>query len=138
MREQQLSGNKTRMLHDQEALNDLASSNSGFITLDHTTSNRGGYDGMSSYGNFPSMVVNLRTEDKIKATKGKLEAIGTLLEKAIIRDPYKAPNSQQPVPQVFINQKLYGKATRDDPANNIDLARYRAKENNLWVISEQE
>ena len=51
----------------------------------------------------------------------KLDAIGTLLEKVIISDPYKAPNSQQSIPTTFINQKLYGKGTKDDPVNNMKL-----------------
>ena len=137
MREENASGNKFRMPHDPDALNDLASSNSGFITLDQGMSNRGGFatDAVSSQQELPPMMVSLG-DDKLKARKSKLEAIGTLLEKAVVRDPYKAPNCQQPVPHVFINQKLYGKSTLDDPANNIDLARRRARESNLWALSD--
>lgn len=71
----------------------MASSNSGFVTVDN---GRGDYgtECVSSYYDIPNIIVNLRSDDKIKATKGKLEAIGTMLEKSVVRDPYKAPNSQ--------------------------------------------
>ena len=58
--------------------------------------------------------------------KSKLDSIATLLEKALVVDPYRAPNSQQCIPSVFINQKLYGKATKDDPVNNTDFRKRRS------------
>ena len=36
----------------------------------------------------------IANEQKVGERKGKLDAIGTLLEKAVIVNPYKAPNSQ--------------------------------------------
>lgn len=36
----------------------------------------------------------IANEQKVDERKGKLDAIGTLLEKAVIVNPYKAPNSQ--------------------------------------------
>lgn len=67
--------------------------------------------------------LGLVNEQQKRQRKGKLDAIGTLLEKAVVNDPYKAPNSYQCVPTVFINQKLYGKATEDDPINNINVVK---------------
>ena len=55
--------------------------------------------------------------------RDKLVAIGTMLEKATVIDSHIAPNSRMPIPQVFVNRKIYGKATKDDPANNIELAK---------------
>ena len=63
----------------------------------------------------------IANDQKVGERRSKLDAIGTLLEKAVIANPYKAPNSQQCVPSVFVNTKLYGKATQDDPANNLNL-----------------
>lgn len=67
--------------------------------------------------------VNMVSDKQNKERKSKLDTIGTLLEKAIIHNPFKSPNTYQSVPAVFINQKLYGKATQDDPVNNIELVR---------------
>lgn len=56
-------------------------------------------------------------DDDRQARKDKLSAIGTLLEKAVIKDPFRPLNAEQALPVIFVNQKLYGKATEDDPAN---------------------
>ena len=63
---------------------------------------------------------------------GKLNAIGTLLEKAVINDPYKSPNTYQCVPLVFGNQKLYGKRTEDDPINNINVVKHMRKKSTTY------
>ena len=47
--------------------------------------------------------------------KMKLDAIGTLLEKAMIKDAYLPLNAEQNLPEIFVSAKLYGKATEDDP-----------------------
>ena len=67
--------------------------------------------------------MKLADEDDLLERKRKLQSIGIFLEKTVIRDPYLAPNSQQCIPTVFINQKLYGKATHEDPINNIELVK---------------
>ena len=36
----------------------------------------------------------IANEQKVGERRSKLDAIGTLLEKAVIANPYKAPNSQ--------------------------------------------
>ena len=53
----------------------------------------------------------LADQDEVKARAQKLLVIGTLLEKAVINDPYKALNNNISIPTVFVNQKLYGKCT---------------------------
>ena len=51
-------------------------------------------DGQSSAAlDLPLTVMGLANEDQLDERKSKLDAIGTLLEKAIIRDPYQAVNS---------------------------------------------
>ena len=66
---------------------------------------------------FDDLPLAVNLEDPRRDRKDKLSAIGTLLEKAVIKDPYKPINAEQALPVIFVNQKLYGKATEDDPAN---------------------
>lgn len=63
------------------------------------------------------------SDEYMAARRKKIDVIGTMLEEVVIRDPYKALNSQQNLPSTFINQKLYGKGTKDDPVNNINLVK---------------
>ena len=46
-----------------------------------------------------------------------------MLTKATVQNPYNPPNSYQAIPAIFINQKMYGKSTNDDPVNNINVVR---------------
>ena len=66
---------------------------------------------------FDDLPLQVNLNDDRKDRKSKLSAIGTLLEKAVIKDPYRPLNGEQALPVIFVNQKLYGKATEDDPAN---------------------
>ena len=71
----------------------------------------------------PHTPIGMADDKKNKNRKSKLDAIGTLLEKAVVTDPYRAPNAYVNIPTVFVNQKLYGKATHDDPVNSMKLVK---------------
>ena len=71
----------------------------------------------------PLSVMEFVKDEHVAHRRDKLSAIGTLLEKAVIADPYIAPNSRQCIPKVFVNRKLYGQSTADDPVNNIALVK---------------
>ena len=44
-----------------------------------------------------------------------MDAIGTMLEKAVVKDSHWPMNSEQALPFIFVNHKLYGMSTEDDP-----------------------
>lgn len=74
-----------------ETINDLTSSNSAWNTIEYTTNDVLQSD-VGTQKSLPTMTIDLRADEKLKSRRSKLEAIGTLLEKAVIKDPFKAPN----------------------------------------------
>lgn len=49
--------------------------------------------------------------------KKKITAIGTMLEKSTISNPYKGINFENPLPKVLVNDKIFGKNT--DQSKNL-------------------
>ena len=69
--------------------------------------------GVEIMNDLPLNVLQIPPENEMR--RKKIDAIGTLLEKAVIREPYFPLNKDQNMPGIFVNTKLYGKSTEDDP-----------------------
>lgn len=62
-------------------------------------------------GIYMPLTVEVNMEELEKKTAERtvrLNAIGTMLEKAVIKEPYKPINSDQQLPAIFVNDKLFG------------------------------
>ena len=44
----------------------------------------------------------------------KITAIGTMLESALIQNPFRGLNRELPLPRIFINNKIYGHNTDEE------------------------